>query len=243
MKKLIFLVFIWLFIAANSEAGKLLVVVNSWPPYIDKTLPQKGLAMAVVVAALQRKGYQAEISIESWSRALEGIEIGVYDVAGAIWKTSQREKALLFSKPYLVNYIKFIKKKNLEVKYETLEDLTGYLIGTVRNYAYDEAFISSEKLLKLPQNHIIQNLAKLREDEIDLTLGDEKAIRYELNQYMRSQANEYEFLNQPLAIRELHIAVNNQNPQGRKIISDFNQSVAEMQADGSLKKIIADYKY
>lgn len=199
------------------------------------------MAVEIVTAALQQKGYQTISRVETWPRVLEGVEIGVYDVVVAIWKTPEREKNLLFSKSYLVNQIKFIKMKNTEVKYQSLDDLTGYLIGIVKDYAYDDAFLQSQILIRIPQNHIVQNLLKLTKGEIDLTLGDERAIRYEINHYMRGYAPQIEFLSKPLSQRSLHIAVSKQNPNAKKIVANFNQAIAKMIKDGSFDAIVKKY--
>jgi polar amino acid transport system substrate-binding protein len=242
MNNLRLILVLFLLNCSIGYAGNLSVVVNTWPPYVGKALPGKGMAMQIVTSALHRKGHQTTITIESWTRTLEGIDVGVFDVVGAIWKTPEREKWLLFSEPYLQNNIKFIKKKSLVLNYQSLEDLTGYVIGIVKNYAYDEAFIQSQILIKIPQNHIIQNLTKLREDVIDVTLGDERAIIFELNQYMHGQVADYEFLRKPLSKQGLHIAVSRRNPAAQQIIADFNQAIAEMKADGSLEKFLAQYQ-
>jgi polar amino acid transport system substrate-binding protein len=241
MKKLIFMLVFGLLISLKAFSEPLNIVGNSWPPYVEKSLSTKGLAMEIITTAMQNKGYQPRINIETWSRVLEGVEIGVSDVVAAIWKTSEREYKLLFSNPYLVNQIKFIKMKSTEAKYQRLDDLTGYLIGVVKNYAYDEAFLESQILIRIPQNHIVQNLLKLTKGEIDLTLGDERALRYEINHYMRGYAPQLEFLSKPLSQRSLHVAVSKQNPNAKKIIADFNQAIAKMTKDGSLDAIVKKY--
>ena len=230
-----------LLISLKAFSEPLSIVGNSWPPYVEKTHETKGLAMEIVATALQQKGYQPRINIETWSRVLEGVEIGVYDVVAAIWKTPERENKLLFSNPYLVNQVKFIKMKSTEAKYQSLDDLTGYLIGVVKDYAYDEAFLQSKILIKIPQNHIVQNLLKLTKGEIDLTLGDERALRYEINHYMRGYAPQLEFLSKPLSQRSLHIAVSKQNQNAKKIVTDFNQAITKMTKDGSLDAIVKKY--
>ncbi len=234
---------IWGWFAANVQAEPLGIVGSSWPPYIDKSHQSKGMAMEIVTVALQSRGYQTRTSIETWSRALEGVEIGVYDLVAAIWKTPEREKNLLFSQPYLVNQIKFIKMKDTEVEYRTLDDLKGFLIGTVRNYAYDEGFLETQDLIKIPQNHIIQNLLKLTQGKIDLTLGDEKAIRYEIHQYMKGNELQFEFLSKPLSKRNLRIAVSKNHPAAKKIVDDFNQAISKMKGDGTLTKIIKKHQF
>ncbi len=234
------MLWVW-FVANNVQAEPLGIVGSSWPPYIDKNHQFKGMAMEIVTRALQRRGYQSRTNIETWPRALEGVEIGVYDVVAAVWKTPEREKKLLFSWPYLVNQIKFIKMKDTKVQYRTLADLKGLLIGTVRNYAYDKDFLATQALIKIPQNHIIQNLLKLTQGEIDLTLGDEKAIRYEINQYMKANEAQLELLKKPLSKRKLRIAVSKKHPKAKKIIDDFNQAIVKMKNDGTLEKIIKKY--
>lgn len=228
-------------VSLKVAAESLGLVGNSWPPYVDKNQDTKGLSMEVVATALQLKGYQTRANIETWPRVLEGVEIGVYDVVVAIWKTPERQRKLLFSTPYLANQIKFIKMKNTEAKYQSLEDLTGYLIGVVKDYAYDDAFLESQILIRVPQNHIVQNLLKLTQGEIDLTLGDERAIRYEINHYMRGYAPQLEFLSKPLSQRSLHIAVSKQNPNAKRIVADFNQAIAKMIKDGSFDAIVKKY--
>jgi polar amino acid transport system substrate-binding protein len=241
MKKLIFMLICWQMISSEVVAESLSIISNRWPPYVDETRASKGMAMEIVTTALQQKGYQTRTSIETWPRVLEGIEIGIYDVVAAIWKTPEREKNLLFSNPYLVNQIKFIKMKNTEAKYQNLGDLTGYLIGIVKDFAYDDAFIQSQTLIKVPQNHIVQNLLKLTQGEIDLTLGDERAIRHEINQYMHGHAPQLEFLSKPLSQRGLHLAVSKNNSNAKKIVADFNQAIAKMKKDGRLEVIVKKY--
>ena len=113
-----------LFAQTCSAQTTINMVTNQWPPYVDDSAPEKGLAVELVTKALQRKGYQSRIHIDSWPRALEGVKIGVFDATCAIWKTAAREQDLLFSDAYLDNKISFIKKKSLTVEYSHLSDLT-----------------------------------------------------------------------------------------------------------------------
>lgn len=243
MKRLFLIVLLVAGFSEQVSSAELTIVASQWPPYVDKAMKKNGLAMDIVSSAFERAGYQPAIRIETWPRALEGLEIGIYDVVGTVWKTPEREKLFVFSDPYWINQIKFIKRKNLDVRYENLDDLSGYVIGTIKDYAYGEEFVSSRTLIQFPQNHIVQNLSKLREGDIDLTLDDEIAIRYELNQYMKGSISEFEFLEKPLATRELYIAVSKQNPRAKKIVSDFNRALLQMKGDGSFDAIAEKYKF
>ena len=243
MKKLFLVVLLVAGFTGQVSSAALTIVAGQWPPYVDQSMVKMGLAMEIVSTAFERAGYQPAIRIETWPRSLEGLEIGIYDVVGTVWKTPEREKLFVFSDPYWINQIKFIKKKNLKVSYDNLDDLSGYVIGTIKDYAYGDEFVNSSTLIKIPQNYIIQNLSKLHEGEIDLTLGDEIAIRYTLNQYLKSSISEFEFLEKPLASRELYIAVSKQNPMAEKIVSNFNRTILEMKGDGSFDAITKKYQF
>lgn len=236
------LLFIFLNLLTQACLAQTINIVSSqWPPYVDAAAPEKGLAVELVNKALIRKGYQPNLHIDNWQRALEGVQIGVFDATCAIWKTAEREQDLLFSEPYLGNKISFIKKKNLTVEYTHFTDLTGFIIGIVRKYAYDEQFTQSRALIKIPANHIIQNLHKLNQGAIDLTLGDQRAIKYALQQYLPTHANSFEFLTPPLAYKQLYLAVSKSNQTAQTIINDFNLAIKEMKQDGSYDQIVSRY--
>jgi len=238
----ILLFFLLNLFAQNCLAQPISIVSSQWPPYVDDAAPEKGLAVELVNKALQRKGYQSRLHIDSWQRALEGVQIGVFDATCAIWKTAEHEQDLLFSEPYLNNKVSFIKKKSLATDYAHLSDLTGFVIGVLRGYAYNEQFTQSRALIKIPANHIIQNLHKLNKGSIDLTVGDERAIQYALEKYLPMHASSFEFLTPPLAYKKLYLAVSKSNKSAQAIINDFNQAIKEMKQDGSYDLIVSKYQ-
>jgi polar amino acid transport system substrate-binding protein len=243
INRLLLLCIVSFFTTESIATNTINIVSSQWPPYVDDSLPGKGLAFELVNQALQRKGYQPRLNIDSWPRALEGVQIGVFDATCAIWKTAAREHDLLFSQPYLSNKISFIKKKSLKVEYTQLSDLKGFIIGTVRDYAYNDAFDRTRALLKVPANFIIQNLQKLHNGNIELTLGDERAINYALQKVLPIQANTFEFINPVLEYKKLYLAVSKTHKNAQTIIDDFNQAIIEMQQDGSYDQIVSQYPY
>jgi len=227
--------------ANNKQTIRL--VSNQWPPYVDSSLAGQGLAIEIVTKALQKKGYQSTLTIDNWPRALEGVEIGVFDATCAIWKTPEREQNLLFSTPYLKNKISFLKKKSLSINYLQLSDLKSFIIGVLRGYAYNDEFTQSRELMKIPENYLIQNLQKLNQDEIELTLGDELVINHALKQYLPKQMDAFEFLTPALAYKDLYFAVSKSHKNAQTIVDDFNAALKEMQQDGSYDQIISQYPH
>lgn len=224
-----------------AYAVELKLASSSWPPYTGENLPGNGLAIAIVREAFDRAGYTTSVTIESWPRTLEGVEFGIYDVIAAAWYTNYRAKKYAFSEPYLSNSMRLIKRKDRRLRVESLADLAGLRVGVVRDYAYGEGFDQATDFVKIPQNHVIQNLLMLVDGKIDLTVGDELALRHEIMAFMPSKMAILEFLPRAIAFKDLHIAVSKQNPQYQQIIRDFNKAFANMKADGALEKIRLKY--
>ncbi len=122
-----------------------------------------------------------------------------------------------------------------------MNDLDGLIIGTLKNYAYREDFTGSKKFIKLQQNYLIQNLLFLTQDKIDMTLGDTRKIRYEINKYMKSSMKDLEFLPNVLIKRGVHIAVSKSNPNQKEIIAKFNKALKAMKSDGTYDDILKKY--
>lgn len=236
---------LWIIIIYSSNVvanEKLTIALESWPPYMDRNHPNLGVASEIVTTALDRAEYKFDTTFGNWSEILEGAKIGVYDVLVAGWYSKEREKYFEYSDPYLFNEIKFIKLKNKPYKFDSIDDLSGKLIGIVQDYAYSPEFDSSKIPIKVSNRHLIQNLLLLQQEKIDLTLDDEWVIRHQLVKYMPRMINQFEIIDKPLARRGLHLLVSLKNNNHKIIIDDFNKIIKEMKADNTFNKIINSYE-
>ncbi len=235
------IILLTLLFAPQAQAADLKLAASSWPPYTGKDLPGNGLAIAIVRQAFDRAGYSTSVTIESWPRTLKGVKLGIYDVIAAAWYTKERAKSYTFSKPYLSNSMRLIKRKDAKLRIASLADLSGLRVGIVRDYAYGEEFDRAVHFVKIPQNHVIQNLLMLVNGKIDLTVGDELTLRHQIMEFMPSRKDLLEFMPNAIAFKDLHIAVSKRNPQHTKIVTGFNSAFEEMKADGTLEKIRLEY--
>ncbi len=231
---------VWLPLAATG-AGTLQVTGSLWSPYMDNDLPEGGLAADLVRTALTRAGYEIEPSIETWTRAYRGTEVGVYDVVAAIWESPEREEALLFSEPYLLNDIVLLARRGVLVEFDTLSDLTGLRIGVVREYAYDEDFDHHPGLRKVVNDHLIQNLLLLRQGRLDVVVADKWALLHQISTFMPDDIGGFYLLPKPLARRALRLGVSRQNPDAEKIVAAFNAAITAMRADGTYEAIVGKH--
>jgi polar amino acid transport system substrate-binding protein len=227
----------------SQLVSALSIVAKEETPYIGNDLPEKGLSIEIINTAFERAGYKTNIVFESWPRAYEGALIGIYDVLGSVWRTDEREKDFAFSEPYLFHDIKFIKRKaDTYIKFNTLNDLDSLIIGTIKGYAYRDDFMRARNFIRLQQNYLIQNLLFLTQEKIDMTVGDVRKIRYEINKYMKTNMKDLEFLPKSLIKRGVHIAVSKSNPQHKEIIAKFNKALKAMKSDGTYKSIIKKHE-
>lgn len=240
LQRLASLVLLTCILPATVQAGDLNVVHSGkWPPYADASLPGQGLAVEIVTTALKRAGYTTFIRIDSLDRILEGGALGVYDVFATPWYSDSRNQYLDYSQPYLESRIRFIKRKGTDFDFHSIMDLKGVMVGTVQDYAYDKDFNGSHDIVRIPERNLVQNLLKLTQGRIDLTLDDERVLRYEINRYMPNSMDDIVFLDKPLAVRGIHIGVSRENPEHAKIVAAFNKAIAEMKQDGSFDAIVA----
>ncbi len=230
-----------LFCSGPSVAAELKLATSPWPPYVDEHLPGKGLAIKLVTTALARAGYTTRLRIESWTRTLEGTDIGVYDVIPTAWYSEARARAFSFSKPYLTNNIMLLKRKDDPFTYHDLSDLKGRVIGIISGYAYGPAFDAAGNFYRVNSKHLVENLTKLRLGQIDLTLDDERVLQHDLEKYMSNSQDQFVILPKPLSVNGLHIAVSKQRPDHEKIVADFDKAMEAMKQDGEYERILNEF--
>ncbi len=228
-------------ISLQLQAQTFSLVANTWPPYVDSALHENGLAMNIVKTAFARVGYTPEIRIEKWEKALQGSEMGVYDIVGALWKTKEREQTLLYSDPYLTNNIVLITHSQSHLKFNSLDDLKGVLIGVLKGYEYDEAFMNDHQILKFQANRLTQNLISVQNGKLDVAVADKRLAMYELKHFMGNNIKNFRFLAKPLSSRQLYIAAPIERPESKNLIAKFNQGLAEIKKDGTYQKILDGY--
>jgi polar amino acid transport system substrate-binding protein len=236
MQKFIFLTLLFIF---SPLTYALSIVVKEEAPYIGNQLLNQGLSIDIIKTAFNHAGIEPDFVFEAWPRAYEGGLIGIYDAIGSIWKNTEREKEFIFSEPYLFHEIKFIKRKSdTQIQFNQLSNLNGLVVGTLKGYIYRDDFTHARKILKLPQNHLIQNLIFLNQNKVDMTLADTRKIHYEINTYMKGSENNLEILPQPLSIKGVHIAVSKSHPKHLEIINKFNKALKTMKKDGTYTAIL-----
>ena len=226
---------------AASADDTVRLMANTSPPYSDKTLPEQGLALEIVRHVFANTSYQPDITIDNWSRAVEGASLGVYDGLAAAWYSKGRDKDLLFSEPYLSSKLIILKLRSNPGKYTSLKDLAGGRLGVRADYAYGVDFASVPELTLVEENHLIQNLLRLLNGSVDFVIGDRRTIVMQLNEYLRDRMTQFAVLDIPLPEVRRHVAISRERADHEKVVADFNRSLAESRKNGSLQAIIDEW--
>jgi polar amino acid transport system substrate-binding protein len=230
-----------LLLTQYAAAEKLRLVADAWPPFTDATLVNGGLATDIVSTALARAGYASDFEQVPWARALLGVGEGRYDVLVNAWYNDERTKLGQFSDEYLLNRVRFIKRKDAPIEYNNLQQLHTYPIAVVRGYAYSSEFDEDAALQKVPVHNFAMAVRMLAADRVKLTLEDEYVARYYLARESVKVRNSVEFLPKPLSENSLHILVSLKNPEHEQIVAGFDREIAAMKADGSYERLMKQH--
>lgn len=234
----IFLISLIFLFHTVTYATQLNVATSEWVPYVGKQLPKQGLAIDIVNTALQRAGYQPNVTIDVWTRTLQGADVGVYDLIAAAWYNEKRAQHFTFSKPYLYNEIKLLKHMDSDFQFNSVADLNGRMVGVINNYAYGEKFNQAKGLLRIPGTQVLENILRVLNREIELTLDDERVLKYEIKHNIDANKDKLVIVPKPLSKNGLYIAVSKQNPKHKEIAQAFDKAIAEMKKDGTYDRIL-----
>ncbi len=239
MKQLLYVFAALLLASQVAHAEKpLTLLANTAPPYADRALPEQGLALELVRHIYSRTEYAPEVTIESWSRAMEGVRLGVYDALATAWRTPEREADFLFSEPYLGADLVLLKKRGDAMPYRQLEDLAGKRLGVQVDYGYGIDFSAIDNLELVAENHMIQNLLNLLNGRVDLVIGDLRTTNYHLHQYLADQVGQFQVVPIKLPGRARHIAASRAVDGHEAMVAAFNKALAEAKKDGSYQAIL-----
>lgn len=226
-------------VASAADADELRLTASEWRPYVDPESPRAGFAVYLVSTALERAGYDVSIDTGPWPQALEDMIEGKSDVFATLWFTDERAGSLLFSEPYIKNEMAFVRRSDSGIHYRTREDLDGLRIGIVNDYAY-ASNANTEGIEIVSSGSVSDNIALLREGELDLVLADRRVALAEINE--RALARSFDVLPEPLFRRGLRIGVSRQRDDAAEIVAAFEDEIAKMREDGSFNAILATFR-
>lgn len=226
-------------LGSGAHAGQeFRLLANTSPPYADASLPDQGLALELVTHIFAQTDYSPAITIENWSRAVEGARIGVYDALASVWYSTDREKDLLFSEPYLRSELLILKLRSNRGIYTSLQDLQGSRLGVRADYAYGVDFSTIPDVTLVQEDLLVPNLLSLLNGKVDFVIADQRTAAMQLHELLADKITQFEVVDINLPSVARHVAAARSWPGYEKMIAEFNRALAAAQQDGSLEVII-----
>lgn len=220
-----------------AEPQELRLGSDEWPPFTSSDLKQRA-SIELVHTALERANVNPTTSISQWKQVEVGIRSGELDGSAAMWRSEQREKNLVFSKPYLENRLVLIGRRGSDVSATRMNDLAGKRVALVGRYAYGDEVEKAIGVLFVNAQNDQDSLRKLLAEEVEYMLVDELVVRHLLTFQPDEVAANLEIGYKPLARRMLHFAIRQEVPNAAEIIAAFDIEIRKMLGDGTYAKIL-----
>ena len=224
-------------IMAAAQGRQLQLVSTAWSPFTNAP-GQPRFALDLVGVALERMGIIAETVIVDEARLTPSLLSGKFDGSAALWKDTERERALIYSQPYLENRLILVGRQGGDVSATSLADLAGKRIALVTGYAYGEAVETTDEPIFVGSNSEEDSVARLLNGEVDYTLMDNLVIHYLISNHGEEARTRLVFGSTPLLTRSLHLALRRSLPDAESIISRFNAELRGMIADRSYHRLL-----
>lgn len=221
---------------AFSQGKDLRLVSTIWPPFTNPAGQQR-FALDLVEAALDRSGVPSATTFVDNAQYTAAITTGPFDGSGAAWHDAQREKALIFSQPYLENRLILIARLGGDVSAANPAALKGRRLAVVEGYAYGEELERSGASLVRAKSQE-DSLRLLLDTKVDYALMDALVVQYILENYPEEAKTRLQIGTVSLVTRPLHLAVRRSRPDAESIIQRFNGQLRAMITDRTYHRLL-----
>jgi len=239
--KLILIGLILLSSPLQADKGRTVTITTlEFPPYVSAEIPGYGWAWQVAKQALEHQGYQAELQIYPWARAVKMVERGEIDALYIANKTTEREHWARFSEQVGEESSVLWKKQKSQIRFDDLEELKQFRIAGLRASSQLK-FLVERGIDVQPVNNFQQGLKMLNGDRVDLLVADKMATAHMLNQMPEKVRNQLSYLSPPLHEVGFYLAVSRKVVDNAAITEAFNSGLKHLRESGRYQAILAEY--
>lgn len=233
-------------LARVQASGKLRVGTSGdYPPfafYNTSNYQLDGLDIALMREIGRRLGVQVEFSDFAFEGVLDAMRLGQVDaVAAAVSVTDARRQIVDFTSYYYISQDGVIALSDSPITaIRSVEDIVGRRIGAQRGSVYetwlrqrlvDTGLSSSNELLLYAR--LDDAVRDLNNRRIDLLVADLSPMQSIVN----ASRGQYKLVGQRLNVQQLAVATR----KGSTLRGAFDQALAQMQADGTLTRLLTQY--
>ncbi len=177
MRALPLLIMLLLTATVSVRADDIRLAAGEYPPYTSADLPDGGILGELTRRAFALSGHQVQIDFLPWARAVLVMRRGQYDGLMAIWPDKAMTEKLIPSRPLAYSELVFFVRSNISVPFNTLSQLKGRAVGTVRSYNYPRSIMNSGIVAEDAADDL-SNLRKLAAQRFDFVLLEKRVGVY-----------------------------------------------------------------
>lgn len=218
------------------QAKEVSIATLNWEPYIGESLPNKGYVAEVIKAAFAVNGHEVDLEILPWARVIKMAENQAVNAYGPEYYSEDLKENYYLSNPFPGGPLVFFKRKDSNISYKTLNDLSSYKIGVVRGYVNTTTFDNASFLQKEESVNDITNFKKLIAGRIDLVVADKYVGLYLIKQKLPESILKIELLSPPLEEKKLYLCFPKEIPQSKQLRDDFNEGLSLIRINGKLNE-------
>jgi polar amino acid transport system substrate-binding protein len=223
-------------LVVSAQTAPLTLVSTAWSPFTNAP-GQPRFALDLVEAALRRVGVTAKTTIVSAAQFTPSLLNGQFDGSAAAWKDPERERALIFSQPYLENRLVLVGRYGADVSAKALPDLAGKRVAIVGGYSYGYAIELAGPVFVRSDSEE-DSLARLLKSSVDYTLMDDLVVQYIVSNYPKESETRLQIGTTTLLKRELYLAIRRTRPDAESIVTRFNAQLRGMIADRTYHRLL-----
>ena len=224
-----------------SVARNITGVTVEWAPHYGSSMPDGGALTVIVKEAFRRTGHNAQIDFIPWSRALKNVKEGQSDFVMGAYFNEERAKTYVVSDPIYSIDLGLVALDSLGLSYiHTLRSIAPYRIGVSRGFANTEEFDQADYIQRDVAKSPKLNLRKLFRNRVDMIVGAFDIFRHQAK-LENLDSSRLVFVQPPLQSNSLYLLGSRKVPDGEQLIADFNQGLAQMIEDGTMKKYLKKY--
>ncbi len=198
---------------------------------IGSDQPQ-GLDVELVEAILGAAGVDYELRLYPWQRVKRMLERGEATMAFQFAGTSERHAQYQLVGPIRTGSTVFMTTHKTAIQdWQTLDDLSPYVVGQVRGYAYDSAFDQAELRRDTSAQNPRQLVSMLLAGRIDIIVGDRTQLLYFAREQLAEQ--QVRILPRPLVEMPRYVAF----AKGDKRAARFAEALQRLQRELKLESL------
>jgi polar amino acid transport system substrate-binding protein len=227
---------------AQDMATIQLVTGNAYHPYTDESLPQGGLASAIVARVFADMGFKAEFTFLPWDDGYAQARDGQFIATFPYIVTAARKQDFLYTTELFQVRPSLFWNVTRKLRVNRLSDLMGRSLCVPEGWAIDSylATMTSGGGLSVVRGASIRDcFTRLHRGDVDVVSADRR-----LGQTLTKQIAPNRWSTNRRFVQDgvpNHLLFTKRHPQAAQWVKAFDAAFAELRDSGTLFSVIREY--